>query len=293
LTAGSFIAPADAANTRSFVSATNGSDSNPCNRAAPCRTFQVAYANTVTGGEINTLDPGGYGPLTIGHSISVVSGLGEAGVLVPPGGDGITINAGPTDKINLRGLIVEGAGAGSTGISFLNGGSLTISNVVVRNNVSSGIAIGPTADAKIAITSSLLADNGGHGVYIQPSSGPKVRAVFTRVEAYNNTLDGFGVFGNFGNPSTDINAICVSCISINNGQNGYEVLGSATGGATLLILHDSTGTYNNIDATADYGTIVLEQSGGSIVIGTNGTIISYSDNYIGRNLTKLVQYTKD
>src|SRR5882724_7473349 len=106
------VSPAQALNTRSFVSATSGLDTNTCSRAAPCRTFAGAYAQTAADGEINTLDPGGYGPLTITHSISIVSGVGAAGVLVPSGQVGITINAGASDIINLRGLVIEGAGVG-------------------------------------------------------------------------------------------------------------------------------------------------------------------------------------
>ncbi len=87
--------------TRTFVSSA-GSDTNDCSRVAPCRSFAAAIGKTNTGGEINTLDPGGYGPVTITKSISIVSGLGEAGILVPPAGTGITINAGPNDRVNLR-----------------------------------------------------------------------------------------------------------------------------------------------------------------------------------------------
>ena len=131
-------APAQALNTRSFVSAQSGSDSNTCTRLSPCRTFAYAITQTSAGGEINTLDPGGYGPVTITQAISIVSGLGEAGVLVPSGGTGITINAGPTDVVNLRGLIIEGAGVGQDGIDFNTGGALTIENCVVRNLTGNG-----------------------------------------------------------------------------------------------------------------------------------------------------------
>ena len=69
--------PASAANTRSFVSA-SGLDTNSCARTAPCRTLQAAYNNTVAGGEINMLDPAGYGPVVISHSISIVNdGVGS------------------------------------------------------------------------------------------------------------------------------------------------------------------------------------------------------------------------
>ena len=81
--------PAQAQNNRSFVSAQSGLDTNPCTRTSPCRTFAHALTQTNAGGEINTLDPGGYGSVTIDRAISIVSGLGDAGVLVPSGGTGL------------------------------------------------------------------------------------------------------------------------------------------------------------------------------------------------------------
>src|SRR6266571_8637351 len=91
------MAPAHALNTRSFVSA-SGLDTNSCARTAPCRTLQVAHDKTSPGGEINMLDPAGYGTVIITKSISIMNdGVGSAGVLVPSGGTGITINAGAGD----------------------------------------------------------------------------------------------------------------------------------------------------------------------------------------------------
>src|SRR5260370_803082 len=87
-------APAQALNTRSFISA-NGVDTNPCTRPAPCRTLQTAHDGTSAGGEINMLDPAGYGTVIISKAISIVNdGVGSAGILVPNGGTGITIDAG-------------------------------------------------------------------------------------------------------------------------------------------------------------------------------------------------------
>src|SRR5258705_9770281 len=87
-------APVHALNTRSFISA-NGVDTNACTRTAPCRTLQKAHDSTSASGEINMLDPAGYGTVTIAKSISIINeGVGSAGVLVPAGVDGITI-AGP------------------------------------------------------------------------------------------------------------------------------------------------------------------------------------------------------
>jgi hypothetical protein len=101
------ILPAYAQNARSFVSG-HGLDTNACTLAAPCRTLAHAFSLTNASGEIDVLDPAGYGSLTINKAISIVNdGVGTAGVIVPSGGVGITINAGPNDAVSLRGLSVE------------------------------------------------------------------------------------------------------------------------------------------------------------------------------------------
>src|SRR5471032_3621638 len=97
-------APSQAQNGRSFVSG-HGSDAAACTLAAPCRTLAHALSLTNAGGEIDVLDPAGYGSLTIDRAISIVNdGVGTAGVIVPSGGVGITINAGSNDDVSLRGL---------------------------------------------------------------------------------------------------------------------------------------------------------------------------------------------
>ena len=48
------------AQSRVFVAA-QGSDANPCTFAQPCRTFQHAHDVVAAYGEIDALDPAGYG----------------------------------------------------------------------------------------------------------------------------------------------------------------------------------------------------------------------------------------
>src|SRR6202020_1783060 len=103
-------APAHAQATRTWVSGV-GDDANPCSRTAPCKTFAGAISKTSAAGEINVLDPGGFGAVTITKSISIYNdGVGEAGVLVS-GTNGITVNAGPADIVNIRGIVFDGAAA--------------------------------------------------------------------------------------------------------------------------------------------------------------------------------------
>ena len=75
--------------TRTWVSGV-GDDANPCSRTAPCKTFAGAISKTSTGGEIDVLDPGGFGALTITKSISIEAEGVIAGVLVS-GTNGIVV----------------------------------------------------------------------------------------------------------------------------------------------------------------------------------------------------------
>src|ERR1035437_2258264 len=76
-------APASAQATRTWISGV-GDDANPCSRTAPCKTFPGAISKTAAGGEIDALDPGGFGAVTITKSITIDgSGAGTmAGILV-------------------------------------------------------------------------------------------------------------------------------------------------------------------------------------------------------------------
>src|ERR1700710_1336393 len=98
-------APASAQATRTWVSGV-GDDVNPCSRTAPCKTFAGAISKTATAGEINCLDPGGFGTITITKSIALICEGVLGGVLVS-GTNGITINVPPTGVVVLRGLDIE------------------------------------------------------------------------------------------------------------------------------------------------------------------------------------------
>ena len=56
--------------SRTWVSGV-GDDVNPCSRTAPCKTFAGAISKTALNGEINCLDPGGFGAVTITKSITI------------------------------------------------------------------------------------------------------------------------------------------------------------------------------------------------------------------------------
>ncbi|MEA2904636.1 MAG: hypothetical protein QOI12_2023 [Alphaproteobacteria bacterium] len=277
--------PAQAQLPRTFVSA-NGSDQNTCGRLTPCRTLLGAYAKTNAGGEINMLDPAGYGTLTITHSISIVNdGVGSAGILVPAGGPtsgvGIVINAGPDDEINLRGLIIEGTGVGVRGITFNSGKSLTIQNCVVRNMTDNGLEFLPTGSSKLSVSDCFVMDNAGHGILIAPSGVGSAVAVFKRVESSNNGVNGFYIEGRLSTGTTD--ATATKSVAAGNTLAGFFAAGAQ------LTVVDSVSAYNafGIDAGSDSrirvaGTTVTGNEEGWLDVGS-GVIETYQDNFVHGN----------
>jgi hypothetical protein len=145
---------------RTFVSAA-GSDSNPCSFAAPCRHFQAAVNATSLGGEVDALDPAGYGPIITSQAITI-EGQGWSYIAPPANGNAITITAGSGDKTSIRGVSLNGVGvAGGTGIVFSSGAELQVVDCIVRNFTGRGIEFSPSAPSSLSVSNTLVADNGG------------------------------------------------------------------------------------------------------------------------------------
>jgi hypothetical protein len=148
--------------TRTWVSGV-GDDANPCSRTAPCKTFAGAISKTANGGEINCLDPGGFGGVTITKSLTIKCQYTEGGVLVS-GTNAIVINATATDKITLRGLDINGIGTGAptslSGVKVLSAKSVTlIDNEIYR--FQSGVTVAPTsAQTRVVLKNNHIHDNG-------------------------------------------------------------------------------------------------------------------------------------
>lgn len=123
--------PAAAQATRTWVSGV-GDDLNPCSRTAPCKTFAGAISKTAASGEINCLDPGGFGTVIITKSVAIVCD-GTGGNVTASGTNGIVVNAGATDKVLLSGLDIQGAGTGINGVRVLRAESVVIRNSVIQS----------------------------------------------------------------------------------------------------------------------------------------------------------------
>jgi len=161
---GSTLANAQA--TRTWVSGV-GDDANPCSRTAPCKTFAGAISKTAVGGEIDALDPGGFGALTITKSITIDGGEGQVASVLVSGTNGIVVAAGASDVVVLRNLRIQGLGGpngGLNGIRFISGAALFVENVRIYNFNQNGIDIDLTTDGAVSIDNTTISQSGGVGI---------------------------------------------------------------------------------------------------------------------------------
>src|SRR5215469_15830934 len=126
--------------SRTWVSGV-GDDANPCSRTAPCKTFAGAISKTAPGGEIDALDPGGFGALTITKAITLDGGGGQVASVLVAGTNGIVVAAGPNDVVIIRNLRINGIGSGFNGIRFLSGKSLDVENCYIFGFTTHGIDV--------------------------------------------------------------------------------------------------------------------------------------------------------
>jgi hypothetical protein len=285
-------APAQA--QRVFVSAT-GVDTNPCSFTSPCRGFQHAHDVAPAGGEIDVLDPAGYGALTISKAISI-QGHGYSGITVASGATGITISAPSTAAVTLNGLLIDGAGAGQNGIVFTSGGSLTVTNCVVQNfsgsgpTAGDGILMQPSGTVSFVITNTIVSNNGNDGIHYQPLGGSATaNGVIDHVVATKNNL-GISINTSLGGGSTTV-AISNS-IASNNSGNGIIMLNAAP----LTVTIDNAGISGNNDGIVAFDTPKVLLGRSAITGNSNdgidnetspNTFYSYQDNRINENGTDI------
>src|SRR5216684_6138434 len=164
--------------SRTWVSGV-GDDANPCSRTAPCKTFAGAISKTAVGGEIDALDPGGFGAVTITKGITIDGGGGQVASVLVSGTNGIVVQANAsTDVVILRNLRINGISSGINGIQMNSakgliiqncdifgfnqnginittaGGKVVVDGTTSRNNTQSGLAVNSTATTFVSINNS-------------------------------------------------------------------------------------------------------------------------------------------
>lgn len=269
-------APAFAQATRTWVSGV-GDDANPCSRTAPCKTFAGAISKTAPAGEINVLDPGGFGAVTITKPITISSWGFEAGVLVS-GTNGIVVNVpNATDAVILRGLDIEGLGTGLSGVTVLTGGNVTVEKSTINNFTVSGINFAPTvAGSQLHVSDTVIRNN---GIFTTPASG---QGVFVNTSvAVTATLDNVRLERNAAGLRVQGPGVATVSNSI-AANNAFAGFATVSGGASLtversVISHNATlgaaGVACNSGTTVRIGNDSFLNNNGT-TISTGGTCIS-------------------
>jgi hypothetical protein len=242
------------AQVRVFVSG-HGLDTNPCTVTQPCRTFQHAHNIAAANGEIDVLDPGGYGPLTISKGISIQA-HGFGGITSTASCNtcaAITIAVTTGDPVTLNGLLLDGAGVGGEGIYITSGTSVQVLNSVIRHFQSGIYNNTSTTGSSLLIEDTVSSEHSNAGILVAPTVGGTVKATLNRITANKNFI---GVFAS-GNHSTMLTNSVIS----NNSQNGLQ----NNSGAILLAKTSISGSVNG-------------------VLVNDGAVYSYMDNYINTNV---------
>ena len=259
-------APSYAQATRTWVSGV-GDDVNPCSRTAPCKTFAGAISKTAAGGEIDVLDPGGFGAVTITKALTI-DGAGQIASVLVSGTNAIVVQAG-TGNVILRNLSINGTGTGLSGIVFTSAASLIVENCRIFGFASNGIAISPASGTShIAILNTILSNNNQGGIQAK-STGGTTTVTVTGVQAIHN---GFGIGADTSGGGTVSMMVDHTTANENTG-NGLQGLGTGT---TILMSnsmfsHNDTGW--NITAPAQVFSFVnniINQNTTNNLVGTLG-----------------------
>ncbi len=275
------LSTASAQATRTWVSGV-GDDINPGSRTAPCKTFAGAISKTADGGEINCLDAGGFGALTIVKSITIDGSGTHASILNFPT-NGIIIK-GDGIVVTIRNLSIQGAGKGVSGIKVVNCAVLNVENCVIANQTGQGIEIVPGSNARVFIKDTIIRGNEpkGGGIKIAPEATFSVSAFLDNVRlegnlfgllamdrvtvtARNCTATGNASAGFLAAGVTDpVNLTLENCLASGNGEFGIRNSGNNPSCLIRLSNVTVTGNATGVGAT---GSSLIRSFGNNRIDG--------------------------
>jgi hypothetical protein len=281
---------ASAQATRTWVSGV-GDDANPCSRTAPCKTFAGAISKTATDGEINALDPAGFGAVTITKAITIDgSATGTAGILATLT-TAVIINiqvSSGSNFVQLRNISMNGAGNGINGVRVVGPGfaglAVSIENCVIWGFRATGAGQGRgisderTTAGSLLVQNTIIKNNFGSGIVALGANGPTT--TLNGVQSIKNGSAGFVADGS--------NRVMVArdCVAHKNGAAGgffaangakMDIIDSLTSFNGDGIQSNAAGTEVRVSRT----TITRNTANGLNLAG--GTILSYGTNEVSAN----------
>jgi len=282
---------ANAQATRTWVSGV-GDDVNPCSRTAPCKTFAGAISKTAANGEIDCLDPGGFGTVTITKSITIDGTHGSGfGSILAAGTNGVNVNDSATATpntiiVSLRNLSINGAGNGFSGIRFVAGKTLHVEDCVIfgfRGNGTSshGIDVALTNNQggaqTLTVQGTTIRDNSGSGIRSNATPGTGVNVMVNDCRLEKNQ--------NGWRAETGTRGVIVNSEATDNVGGGIEAANSGvTVDADSCVMENNT---NGVNVPVAGGTVRISNC--RITANTNGlnfaggVVESFGDNKVFGN----------
>jgi len=262
---------AQAQATRTWVSGV-GDDVNPCSRTAPCKTWAGAISKTATGGEIDALDPGGFGALTITKSITIEGTTGAGfGHTLGAGTNGFTVNAGASSVVILRNLYINGvrncitAGCqGLNGIRYIAGAKLIVDRCTIFGFSTNGIDANVPGGGKLIVTDSSFEDN-NIAIRVTSSLGTLTASIHnSRIVGGTSGIDGL----------TGAQISVSDSLVTNNTNFGLIAEGGTLNVSDTRINHNGTGVQAQAGTTVNIARCIITNNtnalGQVVAIGTGG-----------------------
>ncbi len=227
--------------------------------------------------------------LTVLKSLTIV-GAGSAATIVDGGGiDRVIFTQG---TVVISDLTVQNGDAGDSGLGggiWANGGSLTLTDSVVRNNIASdGGGIGIGASVQLRVVRSLITDNtatnssstgSGGGLDI---SGSPTHIIDSTISDNTSDYEGGGIF-NLGYETKISNSTISGNFTL--GTGGGAALVNGSGSSANIVISSTTITGNTANAYSggilnNYGEVRLHNS---LVAGNSDP--GYAQDCAGQAIT--------
>jgi len=282
---------AQAQATRTWVSGV-GDDLNPCSRTAPCKTWAGAFSKTFINGEIDALDPGGYGTLSISKSITLDGGTGSGwGSTLNSGVNGFTVNIAvnandPLRQVLLKHLSVNGAGAsgavgtrtGVRGINYIQGSALIVEDCQIFNQTTVGIDVNLTNNGILKVTNSSIESIGGDGIRLATTVG-QVLATIENCRIQDCASDGIEA-------GTHVRAAVRGTVITNTTSTGIRTSGTDAimNIDDILVSYTGTGLQASAGSTMNVSDSIVAQCATG-VNANGGSMISFQGNSLISNTT--------
>jgi hypothetical protein len=235
-----------------------GDDANPCSRTAPCLTWSGALAKTAPGGEIDALDAGDFGAVTINSAVT----LDGSGVLAVTHGIVVALTDGrPDGFVIIRHVSIQGDGNAPSGIRVTSATGVQVEGSAISGFATHGVDFEPSpGSGPLVVNNCQIHDNGDSGVFVNTPAGGVMHATINDTELSNNA---FGI-----NARGYANVMVRNSTISNNTSVGLQMQGGGSGLPQLAAV--------NVKASLN-ATGVLVQNGGVIRM----TNMSVFDNTVG------------